>query len=99
MRALVIGGTGPTGPHVANGLLDSGHDVTILDTGNHESPAVPDSVPHIHTNPFRIGEVGDALGNATFALVYAMHGRLRDLAPFFSGRCGQFIAVGGVPAY
>ena len=28
-----------------------------------------------------------------------MYGRLRDLAPFFVGRTGQFVAVGGVPAY
>ncbi len=28
-----------------------------------------------------------------------MYGRLRDLAPYFVGRTGQFLAVGGVPAY
>ncbi len=99
MRVLVIGGTGPTGPHVVNGLLRAGHDVTILHTGRHESALVPDRVPHVHTNPFRVDEVAESLGSATFDLVYAMYGRLRDLAPYFAGRCGQFIAVGGVPAY
>lgn len=99
MRILVIGGTGPTGPHLVNGLLDRGHEVTILHTGNHESDLIDDRVPHIHTNPFRIAEVGDALGDAVFDIVYAMYGRLRDLAPYFAGRCAQFIAVGGVPAY
>jgi hypothetical protein len=27
MRALVIGGSGPTGPHVLAGLLERGYDV------------------------------------------------------------------------
>ena len=53
----------------------------------------------MHCSPFRIEAVGDALGARTFDVVYAMYGRLRQLAPFFVGRCGRFIAVGGVPAY
>lgn len=53
MRVLVIGGTGPTGPHIVNGLLERGHDVTILHTGGHETDAIPERVPHIHTNPDR----------------------------------------------
>ncbi|MFN0025813.1 MAG: NAD-dependent epimerase/dehydratase family protein [Acidimicrobiales bacterium] len=99
MNVLVIGGTGPTGPHVVNGLLSRGHQVSILHTGNHEVDTIPADLEHIHTNPFRIAEVADALGDRTFDLVYAMYGRLRDLAPWWKGRCGQFIAVGGVPAY
>lgn len=99
MDVLVIGGTGPTGPHVVNGLLQAGHDVVILHTGAHEVDTIPTHVEHIHTNPFHIPDVADALGDRTFDLVYAMYGRLRDLAPWFAGRCGQFVAVGGVPAY
>ncbi|WP_420445507.1 hypothetical protein [Candidatus Poriferisodalis sp.] len=97
--ALVIGGTGPTGPGVVNGLIERGFETKILHTGRHEVDTIPPSVEHIHTNPFRIAEVEEALDGATFDVVYAMYGRLRDLAPFFAGRCGQFIAVGGVPAY
>lgn len=97
--ALVIGGTGPTGPGVVNGLVDRGYATTILHTGRHEVDTIPDSVEHVHTNPFRIAEVADALGDRTFDVVYAMYGRLRDLAPWFVGRTGRFIAVGGVPAY
>jgi nucleoside-diphosphate-sugar epimerase len=99
VKALVIGGTGPTGPGVVNGLLDRGYETTILHTGRHEVDTIPDSVEHIHTNPFRIDEVEAALGSRTFDVVYAMYGRLRDLAPYFVGRTAQFVAVGGVPAY
>ena len=53
-RALVVGGTGPTGPHIVNGLIDRELDVSILHTGAHESPAIPEAVEHIHTDPFDI---------------------------------------------
>ncbi len=95
----MIGGTGPTGPGVVNGLIERGYNTTILHTGRHEVDSIPAAVEHVHTNPFRIDEVAAALGSRTFDVVYAMYGRLRDIAPFFVGRTGQFIAVGGVPAY
>ena len=44
MSTLVIGGTGPTGPFVVNGLLERGHDVTICHTGNHEVAEIPRTV-------------------------------------------------------
>lgn len=97
--ALVIGGTGPTGPGVVNGLLDRGHEVTILHTGRHEVDTIPDHLEHVHTNPFRVDEVAEALGHRTFDVVYAMYGRLRDLAPYFVDRTGRFVAVGGIPVY
>jgi nucleoside-diphosphate-sugar epimerase len=99
MDVLVIGGTGPTGPHVVGGLLEDGHRVAILHTGRHEVDAITDRVEHIHTDPFDIDQVAAALGDRTFDLVYAMYGRLRTNARFFAGRCGRMVAVGGVPAY
>ena len=35
-RALVVGGTGPTGPHIVNGLRARGHATAILHRGTHE---------------------------------------------------------------
>ena len=99
MKALVVGGTGPTGPHVVNGLLSRGFEVAILHTGRHEVDTIPPTVEHLHTNPFDVDKVADCLGGRTFDVVYSMYGRLRALAPFFAGRCGRFVAVGGVPAY
>jgi nucleoside-diphosphate-sugar epimerase len=97
--ALVVGGTGPTGPHVVNGLLDRGYGVAILHTGRHESPDVPDQVEHIHTDPFDMEAVGAALADRSFELGVVMYGRLRELAVLLRGRVGKFISVGGVPAY
>ena len=47
MKALVIGGTGPTGPFVVDGLLKRGYDVTILHRGTHETDILPDA-EHLH---------------------------------------------------
>ncbi|NKB99535.1 MAG: NAD-dependent dehydratase [Pseudomonadales bacterium] len=97
--ALVIGGTGPTGPSLVNGLRAEGFTTTILHTGRHEVDTIPPEVEHIHTNPFKIDEVATALGDRTFDIVYSMYGRLRDIAPWFVGKTGKFVAVGGVPSY
>src|SRR4051794_7774522 len=41
MRALVVGGTGPTGPYVVNGLVERGYEVAILHSGRHEVDSIP----------------------------------------------------------
>ena len=97
--ALVIGGTGPTGPSLVKGLLDQGFTTAILHTGRHEVDSIPPEVEHIHTNPFKIDELATAVGDRTFDIVYSMYGRLRDIAPWFVGKTGKFVAVGGMPSY
>jgi nucleoside-diphosphate-sugar epimerase len=96
--ALVVGGTGPTGPHVVGGLLDRGFTVTMLHTGRHERDEIPDVVEHVHTDPFDATAVDDALDGRTFDVAALMYGRLRDLAPVVGGRAGKLISVGGMPA-
>ncbi|UGQ11873.1 hypothetical protein LO772_34785 [Yinghuangia sp. ASG 101] len=98
MKVLVVGGTGPTGPYVVRGLLGRGDDVTIFHRGVHEPPESAD-VAHIHGDPHFRESIDDALGARTFDVVVAMYGRLRHLAPALAGRCGRFVAVGGVPVY
>ena len=96
--ALVIGGTGPTGPYVVNGLIDRGYQVTIMHTGRHEVAEITDRVTHIHTNPFDQAESETALGSATYDLAVVMYGRLRVLAPLLVGRVGRLVTIGGVGA-
>ena len=95
----MIGGTGPTGPHVVSGLIQRGYRVSILHTGTHEVDVLPEDVEHIHTDPFSVNAVREALGDREFDLVIVNYGRLRDLAEFLSGRVGRFVSVGGVPVY
>jgi nucleoside-diphosphate-sugar epimerase len=94
-RALVIGGTGPTGPFVVEGLHERGFDVTILHGGQHEVEfAVPD-VRHIHEDPHFQEPLERGIGRETFDLVVAQYGRLRIIAEVFKGRTERLVAVGG----
>ena len=99
MHVLVIGGTGPTGIPLVQGLLDRGHRVTILHRGTHERPETPDAVEHLHTDPFDEDALRAALDGLTFDVTYAMYGRLRMIAEVLRGRTGRVVSVGGVPAY
>jgi nucleoside-diphosphate-sugar epimerase len=94
----VVGGTGPTGPHVVDGLIARGHDVIILHRGVHEVAGLAD-VEHIHADPHFRESIDEALGPSTFDVVIAMYGRVKHLAPALAGRCEQFISIGGVPVY
>lgn len=97
--ALVIGGTGPTGPYIVNGLVDRGFRTTILHSGRHEPPEIPSEVEHIHTDAFDPDKVRHALDGRTFDVCIATYGRLRKNAEILAGRVGQFISVGGFPGY
>lgn len=97
--ALVIGGTGPTGPYVVNGLLERGFQVTILHTGRHETSLIGPEVEHIHTDPFDIERTDNDLGARSFDLAVVMYGRLRDLSRLLRGRVSHFVSIGGVGVY
>jgi len=86
--ALVVGGTGPTGPAIVRGLEARGHRVTIFHTGRHELDEVA-HVEHIHGDPFSTDGVVAALGDRTFDVVVACYGRLRTIAEVLSGRCSR----------
>ena len=80
MRALVVGGTGPTGPFLVQGLLQRGYQVTILHRGTHEVPEIPPEVEHIHTDPHFRDSLDQALAGRAFDLAIATYGRLRLVA-------------------
>jgi nucleoside-diphosphate-sugar epimerase len=96
-RALVIGGTGPTGPYVVQGLRERGYAVTILHTGRHERSEIADDVEHVHVDPFDRTAVAGALAGRYFELGVVMYGRLRDLAEVLVGRIGRLVTIGGEP--
>ena len=102
MRALVIGGTGPSGPFVVQGLLERGYEVTILHTGAHELDETPASVQHIHTDPNSREALQESIGEAYWDVVCGMYGRLRYAADVLAGHCDRFIGItsltGLVPA-
>jgi nucleoside-diphosphate-sugar epimerase len=99
LKALVIGGTGPSGHYIVNGLLHRGYSVAILHTGRHELAEIPKTVEHIHTDPFSDEALRAALGSRTFDVTVAAYGRLRRIAEIMVGRTSRFISIGGAPAY
>ncbi|MBW2397142.1 MAG: NAD-dependent epimerase/dehydratase family protein [Deltaproteobacteria bacterium] len=99
MQALVVGGTGPTGPFIVNGLRDRGYHVTIFHRGTHEIPEIPEDVEHIHGDPHFRETIDAAIGSRSFDLVVATYGRIRHVAEAMIGRTGRFVAVGGFATY
>jgi nucleoside-diphosphate-sugar epimerase len=99
VQALVIGGTGPTGHFIVNGLIQRGFKVAILHTGRHEVEEIPVSVEHIHTNPFDEQLLKQAMAGRSWDLIVATYGRLRRVAEVCVGHTGRFMSVGGGPAY
>ncbi|MDH4075097.1 MAG: NAD-dependent epimerase/dehydratase family protein [Acidimicrobiia bacterium] len=99
MRTLVVGGTGPTGPFIVNGLRERGREVTIFHRGTHEVPEIPDDVTHIHGDPHFAETIAEALDGHTFDEVIASYGRIRLIAEALAGKAGRFVSVGGVPVY
>ena len=98
MKALVIGGTGPSGPYIVNGLLERGYDVTILHGGQHEVEfAQP--VEHIHTDPHFSETLAPALEGRSFDVVIATYGRMRIIADLLKGKTVRFIGAGGSAVY
>lgn len=97
--ALVIGGTGPTGHHIVNGLLARGFRVAILHRGGHEVDEIPPEVEHIHVDPYDQASFLEGVAGRRFDLCIATYGRLRMIAEQMVDRCDQFISIGGAPAY
>lgn len=92
--ALVIGGTGPTGPFVVNGLIDRAYRVTVLHTGQHEADFKA-PVEHIHTDPHFKETLDQALAGRTWDVAVISYGRLALAAEVLKGRTGRVIALGG----
>lgn len=94
----MVGGTGPTGPHIVAGLLERGFDVTIFHRGTHEPADLPD-VRHIHGDPHFAETIESSVGAGEYDVVLASYGRTTLLAESFVGRVGHFISIGGTPRY
>jgi nucleoside-diphosphate-sugar epimerase len=90
---LVIGGTGPTGPSIVQGLVERGHRVTVLHGGKHEV-TFPAGVEHLHGDPHFAESIEAEVGGRSFDVVLATYGRLRVVSEVFRGRTGHLIGVG-----
>ncbi|MFC1944074.1 NAD-dependent epimerase/dehydratase family protein [Chloroflexota bacterium] len=94
MKALVVGGTGFTGPDIVNGLLERGCEVTVLNRGVHKDP-LPPEVERIRTDPHWLEPLKEAMEGRYFDVVISTYGRLRHVAEAAKGHTGRLISVGG----
>jgi nucleoside-diphosphate-sugar epimerase len=94
VKALVIGGTGPTGPFVVEGLVQRGYEPVILHRGTHEVSFV-EAFEHIHADPHFGEPVAEALAGRRFDVVIATYGRLRLLVDSLSEATDRLITIGG----
>ncbi len=99
MKTLVIGGAGATGQFIVNGLLERGHDVTLLNRGRHQIPELPADIARIQSDPYDEHALSESLANQHYDLCIATYGRLRAVARVMREKCDRFISAGGAPAY
>lgn len=91
-RMLLIGGGGPSGPLIVNGLLAEQHEVSVLNTGRH--PVDYDGpVERIIADPNFLEPVQDAVRGRRFDTVIASYGRLRYVAEALTGHTEHLIGV------
>jgi nucleoside-diphosphate-sugar epimerase len=93
MKALLIGGSGPTGPHVIAGLLARDVQLTVLNRGLRDR--APDGVESIVADPHFLESLEPALRNRSFDLVIATYGRLRIMPALLAAITDRVITVGG----
>lgn len=98
MKALMIGGTGPTGVPVVRGLVERGFEVEMLHSGRNETDETPAEVVHIHADVYDPSALEEVLSAGTWDVCVAAYGRLRKIAELLAGRVGRFVSIGGFPA-
>ena len=99
MKALIIGGTGPTGPHIIRGLLDRGYAVTMLNRGSRDSDAIPAEVERLIGDPHFPDTLAAVLDGRSFDIAVATYGRIRHVAEVLSTRTDRLVTIGGTPSY
>src|SRR4030042_5730828 len=98
MKALLLGGTGTTGPYIIEGLLKRGYGVTMLHRGTHEVEVAP-GVEHRHADPHGMESLNEAFAGRSFDVVVSTYGRLRHIAQAIKGHTTRLITVGGQAVY
>ena len=99
MKALVVGGTGPTGPYIVKGLIKRGYETSILHRGTHDSVLIPENVERIIGDPHFTETLSEALGKRRFDLIIATYGRIRHVAEVAKEHTERLKTIGGSPGY
>ncbi|HSL20662.1 MAG TPA: NAD-dependent epimerase/dehydratase family protein [Vicinamibacterales bacterium] len=100
MRALIIGGTGFIGPHIARELVRAGHDVTVFHRGRTSPPA---GARELIGDRRRLHESAGSLralaADVVVDVVLSSGRQARELIEVFSGHASRVIAVSSMDVY
>lgn len=93
--ALVVGGTGPTGPFIIRGLAARGYDVTMYHRGEHEIDEELPPHEHVHGDPFTFEAFSRDMEGRQWEVVVSMYGRLRYVADALAGHTRRLVGITG----
>jgi len=101
MRILVIGGTRFIGIYLVKQLVEQGHEVVLLNRGNHPSPVEGlETIVCDRTEPQALNE---ALAGQSFDAIYDNNGRklehTQPLADLYKGKLKHYIYVSSAGVY
>ncbi len=101
MRVLVIGGTRFIGVYLTRLLIEQGHEVTLLNRGNHPAPVEGvETVVCDRTSPTALNAT---LTNKSFDAIFDNNGRelahTQPLVDLFKGKLKHFIYVSSAGVY
>ncbi len=101
MKVLVIGGTRFVGVYLTEQLVSEGHEVVLLNRGNHPAPVAGlETVVCDRTNP---DALKSALSNRSFDAIFDNNGRelahTEPLIDLFKGKLQHFIYVSSAGVY
>ncbi len=97
-KALVVGGTGPTGIPLVNNLLEAGYEVSVFHSGAHPAEFAG-VVQKIYGNARDADDIKVKLGDAQWDVSVCMYGRLKALAAHLTGKTGRLVGITGQPVY
>ncbi len=101
MRVLVIGGTRFIGVYLTKQLAEQGHEVTLLNRGNHPAPV--DGLETIVCDRTDPEALKQALSDKSFDAIFDNNGRelahTQPLADLFKGKLKHFIYVSSAGVY
>lgn len=98
MRALIIGGTGFIGPHIARRFLDRGHEVTVLHRGETEAD-LPAEVPHIHADIASLPDKHNLEADTVIHVCAMTQEDAENALRLFRGRVGKLVVLSSGDVY
>jgi nucleoside-diphosphate-sugar epimerase len=101
-RSLVVGGTGPSGVHIVDFLLEAGHEVAVFNSGRHDGGVqFAGPVERIYGDARDEESVRSTIAapGRDWDVAICTYGRLRMLATELAGKTRRLVGITGQPVY